>query len=478
MEKLTNLKIFNNKMTTMTEMVFKILFFVYAVAGYCSVTYGHPVISLLMWATLFFGSIVLLQRLVLFKEYKNMPIILPGIAFALCMVFSVLANFSYDLKLNIILLGYFIFYFFICFTQNQNKTLEKLKKEMSFFSFLFIIYTTIAIVVSFVIMFAGFSNVREVNADNFKVIIGFADGRLWGVFLGPNGGAAFSLVSIAMMFGHICKRKKILLKVILAINIVIHMLYITFSDSRTALVCILVVPICSALLYAITSDKQKKLRFIKSILVSMLITVSCFMFVYSAKYSYNYIMTKFNTMQNQTSQETPKEEPPKDYETIDRNYDLKEDYSNRRFDLWKSGLEIYKDNPKNIIVGTSYYGMRLYAYEHLPDTYLVNNTQIDFANFHNEFINVLVAQGAVGFFVILWMILAIIIFVVKNIKYFDTSNSIEFTTAAAVVLIMAVASMFIPGIFYLFSPGSIIFWMFLGYAVMLLKKGNNQEAKV
>ena len=171
----------------------------------------------------------------------------------------------------------------------------------------------------------------------------------------------------------------------------------------------------------------------------------------------------------------PTEKPAITFAPIDRNYNLEDDYSNRRFDLWKSGLEVYKDSTKNMLVGTTYYGMRLYSYENLPDTYLVNNSQTDFANFHNEFINILVAQGALGFISIVWMILSIIIYVIKNFKKLNSSNSFEFITAAVIVIILALASMFIPGVFYLFAPSSIVFWMFLGYAVMLLKKGNEQE---
>ena len=475
MNTLTNLKIFDKKIINVTETIFKIFFFIYAATSYCSVTYGHPVISFLMWPAILLGGIVLLQRLVLFKKYKSMPILLPCIAFTLCMGISILANFSYDLKLNIILLGYFIFYFFILFVQDTSATLEKIKQEMRFFSFLFIAYMTIAIIASFAIMFAGFGSVTKVNADNFEVIVGFVNGRLWGVFPDPNVGATFSLASIAMMLCFILRSKKLWIKVLLWINIVIHMLYITFSDSRTPLVCFLIIPICAATIYAMSTDKKNKLHFVKSTLASVLVTVLCFTFVYSAKYSYNSIMTKINTSQSETSQDTPEEEQPDNYETIDRNYDLNEDYSNRRFDLWKSGLEVYADCAKNIFVGTNFYGMRMYAYEHMPNTYLVNNSHTDFPNFHNEFINILVAQGALGFAVIVWMVSAIIVYVVKNFRKLNSSNSIEFTMAATVILVLALASMFRSGVFYLFSPGAIIFWMFLGYAIMLLEKGKNQE---
>ena len=506
MNTLTNLKSFNNKTVFITERIFKILFFVYAALSYCSVTYGHPVISFFMWSTALFGAVVLLQRLILYKEYIKMPVLLPCIAFTLCLCMSILANISYDLKPNIILLGYFIFYFFIIFTHNQTTTLDKVKKDMYFFSYLFIIYTTIAVLASFVVMFTGFNNVRYVNADNFEIIIGFKFGRLWGLFLGPNGGAVFALVSIAMMLCCIFRSKKFLVRFLLSINIIIHMLYITFSDSRTALVCILVAPICAALLYAAISDNKKRFRFVKSTVVSVLTTILCFTFVYSSKYAYNnitMIINESNTQSESTSttpaisdvsqapSETPSTQEPTDntpspdinptekpaitFAPIDRDYNLEDDYSNRRFDLWKSGLEVYKDSTKNMLVGTTYYGMRLYSYENLPDTYLVNNSQTDFANFHNEFINILVAQGALGFISIVWMILSIIIYVIKNFKKLNSSNSFEFITAAVIVIILALASMFIPGVFYLFAPSSIVFWMFLGYAVMLLKKGNEQE---
>lgn len=473
MKTLANSKFFDKKAVDITEMLFKIIFLFYAALSYCSVTYGHAVISVLMWITAALGAIVLLQRIVLFKEHKGMPMILPCIAIILCMGVSILVNFSYDLKLNVVLLGYFAFYLFICFTHNQNKTAEKLKGEIHFYSWVFIIYTTIAIIASFVVMFAGFSSIRHVNADNFEVVTGFKFGRLWGIFLGPNGGAIVSLVSIAMMFGFILKNKKFLFRFLLSVNIILHMLYVTFSDSRTALVCIIAVPVLTALIYAMGSDKQKKLRFVKPVLVSILATVLCVTFVYSSKHLYNYVITRINSSSQGSADG---EQDSTDLNAIDRGYNLEDDYSNRRFDLWKSGFEVFKDSFKNITIGTTYYGMRLYSYEHLPDTYLVNNTQTDFANFHNEFINVLVAQGVLGFAAVIWLMAAIIIFVIKNIKNLDSSSLPEFTTAVAIILLSVLASMFIPGVFYLFSPSSIIFWIFLGYAVMLLKKGTNQEA--
>ena len=476
MNKLTSLKFFDEKIVFITERIFKVLFLLYAAFSYCSITYGHPIISFLMWPTVLVGAIVLLQRLVLFKEYKKMPILLPCVAFILCLCISIAANISYDLKLNVILLGYFVFYFFILFTHSENKTMDKIKNEMRFFSSLFVVYTTIAIIASFIIMFAGFNSIRQVNADNFEIVVGFKFGRLWGVFLGPNGGATFSLVSIIMMLYGIFKSKKNLFKVILSINIIIHMLYITFSDSRTALISFLIVPICTGLLYTATCGSIKRFRFIKSTMLSILATVLCFAFVSVAKSSYNAIITSLNSNQSSSSESKPNENPSNDFETIDRNYNLEDDYSNRRFDLWKSAFEVYSDSKKNILVGTSYYGMRMYSYEYLPDTYLVNNTHTDFANFHNEFINIIVAQGAIGFAVVVWMILSVIILAVKKLKNFNPSNSLEFTTAAAIVLSLALSSMFIPGIFYLFAPSTIIFWMFLGYGVMILQKGSDQES--
>lgn len=476
MNTLTNLKLFDKKIIFITERIFKILFLIYAAVSYCSVTYGHPIISIFMWATILVGAIVLLQRLVLFKEYKSMPILLPCIAFTVCLCISLVANIAYDLKLNIILLGYFVFYFFILFTHNENTTLDNIKKEMNFFSVLFIIYTTIAIIAGFVIMFTGFSSLRLVNADNFEIIVGFKFGRLWGIFLGPNGGAVFTLVSIIMLIRYLFKSKKLIFKVLLAFNIIIHMLYITFSDSRTALVSFLVIPICSALLYTITSGSKKRLRFVKAVLSSVLVTVLCFGFVHVAKASYNGIIKSIQESNSQSSDSDSDNDDENNLELIDRNYDLQNDYSNRRFDLWKSGFEVFTDSTKNILVGTSYYGMRLYSYDHLPDTYLVNNTQTDFANFHNEFINIMVAQGLLGLAAVIWMILSVIIYAVKKLKHFDASNALDFTTAAAIILVLALSSMFIPGIFYLFAPSSIIFWMFLGYAIMILKKGCAQEA--
>ena len=85
-----------------------------------------------------------------------------------------------------------------------------------------------------------------------------------------------------------------------------------------------------------------------------------------------------------------------------REQDLQKDVSNGRIQLWKSGIEIWKTSP---VYGTGYSTVVDYAKENVKGTYIIENSQGDYHNLHNQLINVLVYQGSIGAILLVGMFL-------------------------------------------------------------------------
>ena len=90
---------------------------------------------------------------------------------------------------------------------------------------------------------------------------------------------------------------------------------------------------------------------------------------------------------------------------VNRGYSMEGDISNRRMDVWKSGLQIGLSRP---LTGVSFAGAVPYAREHLPDIYILTNDLWVFNTFDSELVNVFAAQGVPGLAILLvWAALAV-----------------------------------------------------------------------
>ena len=84
------------------EAVFKVLLLIYLFLGTCNLTYGTPIISLVMYPTFLLGGLLVLWRLLLAKRFiksTGLPwLVLMLVSYA----FSALINFSYFGKNSIV----------------------------------------------------------------------------------------------------------------------------------------------------------------------------------------------------------------------------------------------------------------------------------------------------------------------------------------------------------------------------------------
>ena len=196
------------------------------------------------------------------------------------------------------------------------------------------------------------------------------------------------------------------------------------------------------------------------------------MFFFYVKDFYNSVVNRIviEETKEETVEEILEEEIVYELEkrSIGREEDIEKDYSNRRFDIWKSGFEIFKENP---VFGITFRNILSFTRMEMPETYIVNNDQGDFDSFHNVLVDVLVSQGFIG--VILIVVMGILFgkyFIQEIFIYRKMECEIQFTFL--VVIMLLISSMFISAIFYVNSPETILFWMSLGYLMYWLKNNN------
>ena len=155
-----------------------------------------------------------------------------------------------------------------------------------------------------------------------------------------------------------------------------------------------------------------------------------------------------------------------------REQDLQKDVSNGRIQLWKSGIEIWKTSP---VYGTGYSTVVDYAKENVKGTYIIENSQGDYHNLHNQLINVLVYQGSIGAILLVGMFLYFCRYIWKAFQKSGIRNYDGMLLCS--ILMILIAMMFLLEGFYTNSPGACIFWVFGGYLIHGIYQDQEQTVK-
>ena len=117
-----------------------------------------------------------------------------------------------------------------------------------------------------------------------------------------------------------------------------------------------------------------------------------------------------------------------------------------------------------------------YAKDNLPETYIVNNTHMEFWSMHNLYVDLIVSQGAIGFILFITFFIWIFVDILKNLK--DIKKNIKKKKKIiTLIAIEFVSTLVMTEIIYLETPISFIFWIEIGYLYSCIQR-NKKVRKI
>lgn len=458
------------KYADILEKIFIYAFMLYAALGSNVITYGKFIISIVMWPTFMLGLVIILYRVINYKNYIKMPALYCLIGLLVSIGISVVLNIGPLFKENVVICLHWAYCFLILYLINQEKSTEQVRKDTELMMKVFVVYTVVCIIGSILFMVFGI-NGRVVTEDTgYEYFYGFRIGRLFGVFIDANNGAMTSAATIAILIYFILKNKKAFMRVLCGLAMALCVFYIALSDSRTGAVCTgISVAIFLAVMYLYKQENKGVAKRLLAIVIVVVVSVAGFLIPRLVKDGYNEIITAINNS-NVTD----------DPFAVDRGYDLTDDVSNRRFDVWGGAVELYLDSPKTILIGTSFKEFPDYAKENQPENYLVNddNGYGVFSTLDNEIFNIMVAQGTLGLIPFAALIIVALGVIFKNFYKVKKEHRLIIAVTLSCIVTFAAGAMFRSVMFYHMSPNTIFFWVILGGLLYIIKCDSKEYTNV
>ncbi len=437
---------------------------------------------------LFFLNYLLNKRKTLKSAFKD-PAIRFLALFYLSYIITALFTTNYNLIGTVKIAIWTLFYSAFAFGYKLNQSKSAINFEVKHFFFYIISFLTLINIINLAFLILGISGkISTPFAD--KILVGYASwGRFYGIFYDPNYASIVCSCAIIFSIHLIQQTQKRSTKILLAIANAIQLTYMIAGQSRTGFITLSVGLFVYVILFVINHKNQliNRKRIPSDITLTVLTLLLTFCFIQAPNVVRNFKEAQreskisqitANTVENITKQEQNElEELTKEKQqsmAIDLGRtDSKNDISNRRFDIWKSGLEIYSIS--NRIIGIGHSNTIDYAKEKIPETYIVNNDFQEFDAFHNSLIDLLVSQGILGFIIILLFTIFLFFLTIKNSKTFKDAP-ITIPILASLLAIM-ISSMFVSEIFYINNCCTFIFWVLLGYYYYFLQTNNRERIK-
>lgn len=455
------------------QFVFKVVYLALVIATFNSFMFMTNVQSCLVKICLAFAIIVFVLRVTQMKKFAKMPYWILLASFCTSYLISSIVNYRYGIGENLKWLIWMMFVFCILYLSDIECDSLYYQKEVKILSHIMLIYSLGAAVVSLVMMITRYARLKEYADTSVKA--GYFWGRLWGVYTDPNYGATFSVAMIVLAL-YFCKiTSKKYLKAFYIITIVFDFLYVIYSDSRTGQVAMFV-GVGFWIFCFCWMKFQKKCTFqriVSAVFMVALAVVLMWGVMLGMKKIYinniaPYIEENFSAVKSEM------EEVTKIEFAKERENDKETDISNRRFDLWRSGIEVWGTTP---LFGTGYTTFDAYALDNVPETYSVNNDYGMFGNMHNQYINILVFQGILGIGILLVFMKKVIFDIWQFVWKCKDTEFFYLVTLVSVIAIVAVSMVFLLEGLYTNSFGTFMLWYFLGVVMQYIRKNQKKEIR-
>ena len=442
------------------EKIFKCFFLLHLLLAFNSIYNATSMIGITSAISLVLAGILIVWRVINIKKLNLGKEFIILALFFVSFVISSLLNREYGIAENAKCLIWMAIFVAILFYNSEKADQEK---DFKMISRVFIWYVFVVDFLGLIMFFDKYNAYVTINGNMRR--IGFFWNRLWSFYEDVNQGALFSVIAFMMAMYLVSKYKK----KIYIVTLPVFYIFTLLTDSRTGLLCFAVAIFLYIIFYCVRKfdDKKKLIAIPASILAVVLIVVSYKPLQKTFVYISNALEKSVITGDDGGNQIEDLDEVE-----IERE-EIKSDPSNRRFSIWKSGLELVKESP---VFGLGRYTYTPYAADRLPDTYIVSNGLQEFDAMHNILMDVLVSQGVVGLVLFVILMLYCICKIVKNRDLLLSEKCWEFAVFNFIILVVNVAAaMVLPNLLYINSPGAYVSWLCLGNMINLIKGGEIKE---
>lgn len=438
---------------------------------------GSVIKGMLLW-----GAAMILYDLIKNRECLKKKEYFILYAFVFLVGVSTLFSFGENFSRNVVYILYLVAAAVVPFVVRKEKSRERLLTELRVITSVLIAITLLVSFVSFVIFCTGFQG--SVNVGETEYILGFVEGRLYGIMGNPNSTAHLAFISIIFsLLGLFLQNKKILKRLCIT-NLVLQILILSVSNSRSALVCVC----AAAAVYVFFLAKQKiQKKEAAAVALSLVIALGGAVGVYAGVRVVNkamgYVPSIYSFVEYQltyTEPETVEGETPKKKKPVfkakdtDREFKT-EDTSNGRVEIWGAAVQVAKENP---LFGVGSENIASYVLPHLSESTQKNAPGLA-GNMHNVYLQILVGNGVfallafLGFFVFVMLKALICLFRAK-----DSKEKRLLLTLFCGVLGLLAENLFDSNIIgfmcFVIVP---IFWTMCGYMASLSERIKEQEVK-
>lgn len=220
------------------------------------------------------------------------------------------------------------------------------------------------------------------NTENHLIRQGITDGRLFGLFSDPNFAAFTSLLLILLLIFAIRNTSSKWLNGYHITCIVINLMYLIMSNSRTIYIAAVGTLLFFVLLKTYRNyveNMQKLSEFFLALVKNAAITLVAVVAAYSVIF---FPMKGLGQLAA----------PERNVHDMVREDVTTDNITNNRSTIWKNYLELYKEKP---VFGFSIRSALPYATEKHPDSYLATTQYVT----HNGYLSLLIETGLLGFLI-------------------------------------------------------------------------------
>ncbi len=343
--------------------------------------------------------------------------------------------------------------------KSRTTTIDILLKIHTYLSFLFAVIA--------IVMFC-FNIKGKYVSQGQDIFYGVRDNRLWGLY-NPNTAATLCILSLVTSI--ILMRKSTNRK-FLIFNMVMQMLYLILTQSRTGWVLLIGCIILYVIFLKIVPLIKEKCSIIRIVKISCIYMVLIICLACSPKFVKEILVkipqsiVMLSSNQKKTVAEIEEEVSLK---RIDAEKIAEQDATNGRSEIWRAGLQIFKDHP---IWGIGSENVDKKAEEYLSGDRYKNLLK---GGFHNSYITILVSSGIIGMSI---FVIIFVCFVVEGFIFLWKSENEKYKILIIVLFTFMGNELFESRWLYNTSYINIIFWCIMGNVVREIAMEKKKIKKV